>query len=263
MKTILSLFLTSNLADRDAKSSIFAKKKSFLYAITLLCSIMKINTFEFEDKFQQWKLSKTRFEKLILLVGASGVGKTRTLEAIHALKIIAKGESLNGLAWKVNFSTIKGNIFEWEGEFESIPLDDLYDLRKNKSTPKILFEKIYKENKLLVDRQKDRTVLEEQETIKLKREKSLLNLLGEDFINEMKSEIEKIRLDDFQKEAFKINSSHIEYLAKEYNTLKKIRQSDLDIRLKMSITCIKEQKTFLEIKDRFIELFPQVEDVKN
>lgn len=228
---------------------------------------MKINTFEFEDKSRQWRLSKTNFERLTLLVGASGVGKTQILRAIHALKEISTGESMNGVSWKVDFNTIKGENYYWEGEFEEKELS-VFDLGEDDSvekTSKIVYEKIHRNNELLVDRQKDKIVFRGTETIKLTREKSLLNHLEEDFINEMKEEIGKIQLSDHSdslKEPFKINLFNANSLARRYNTLNKIRQSDLDIRVKLFLAYKSEKKTFSKIRDRFIDIFPQVEDVK-
>ncbi len=228
---------------------------------------MKINTFEFKDKSRQWRLSETSFEKLTLLVGASGVGKTQILRAIHALKEISEGESINGISWRVNFNTVSGNTFQWEGEFEEkeIPVFDSDEDESVEKISKIIFEKIYKNDELLVDRRKDRIVFKGSETIKLTREKSLLNHLEEDFVNEMKEEIGKIKLSDHSdslKEPFKINLFNANNLAKKFNTLKKIRQADLDIRVKLFLAFKSERKTFSKIKERFIDIFPHVEDIK-
>ena len=228
---------------------------------------MKINTFEFEDKSRQWKLAKTSFERLTLLVGASGVGKTQILRAIYALKEISKGESINGIAWKVDFFTSGGSDYHWEGEFEEKenPAYDLSDDDSVDKTSKIIYENIYKNGELLVSREKDKIVFRGSETIKLTREKSLLSHLEEDFINEMKSEISKIHLSDqsdSQKEPFRINLFNANSLAKKYNTIEKIRESDLDIRVKLFLAYKSEKRTFANIKDRFIDIFPQVEDIK-
>ena len=40
----------------------------------------------------------------------------------------------------------------------------------------------------------------------------------------------------------------------------KIRQSELDIRVKLYLTQQIEKRTFEKIKDRFIDIFPQIED---
>lgn len=228
---------------------------------------MKITTFEFEDKLRQWKLAKTSFDRLTLLVGASGVGKTQTLRAIHALKEISKGESINGIKWNVVFTATNGDIFEWQGEFEEkeISIFDINEDEAGEKTPKIIFEKILKNNELQVDRNKSKIVFRGSETIKLTREKSLLSHLEEDFINEMKDEIAKIHLSDHsdsQKEPFKINLFNANKLSKKYNNLKAIRQSELDIRVKLYLAQHVEKRTFNKIKDRFIDIFPQVEGLK-
>jgi len=209
---------------------------------------MKINTFEFNDKSRQWRLSETSFEKLTLLVGASGVGKTEMLRAIHVLKEISKGASINGVIWKVDFDTINGDNYIWEGKFEEkeIPVFEIEEDESVEKTPKIVFEKIFKNNELLVDRQIDKIVFKGEE-------------------KDMKEEIGKIQLSDHlgsQEKIFKINFFYASNLLKKYNTLKKIRQSDLDIRVKIFLAYKVEKKTFSRIKDRFIDIFPQVEDMK-
>ena len=43
---------------------------------------MKINNFNFRNNSQNWHLENTYLDNLNLLVGASGVGKTRILKAL-------------------------------------------------------------------------------------------------------------------------------------------------------------------------------------
>ena len=81
---------------------------------------MKILNLTYEDKALKWSLEKANFEKLTLLVGASGVGKTQILQSIYALKKIANGASLNGVKWDIDFQTLDGKSFSWKGEFENI-----------------------------------------------------------------------------------------------------------------------------------------------
>ena len=50
--------------------------------------------------------------------------------------------------------------------------------------------------------------------------------------------------------------------AKKYDTLSKIQESDVDTDLKLFFASKADQKTFNIIKERFIDIFPQVEDVK-
>ena len=80
---------------------------------------MRINKFIYTDKTLEWSLDGIVFDRLTLLVGASGVGKTQILKAILALKHIAAGDSISGVKWTVDFETVTGQNFIWEGEFEN------------------------------------------------------------------------------------------------------------------------------------------------
>ena len=120
---------------------------------------MTISDFKFEDKSLDWRLEHLALSKLTLLVGASGVGKTQILRALMALKQIAGGASINGITWKIEFNTLDGQKYIWEGEFENKGVaifsniedeDDDDDNKKYK--PKIQYEKVYLDDKLIIDR---------------------------------------------------------------------------------------------------------------
>ena len=55
-----------------------------------------------------WTLEKTDFLNLTLLVGGSGVGKTKIEESIKVLKAIAEGsaeeDEINGFNWTLEFT---------------------------------------------------------------------------------------------------------------------------------------------------------------
>lgn len=81
---------------------------------------MKIKKLEYYDDEYQWQLEPVDFlQNLNLLVGVSGVGKTRILGAINSLKKIANGASLNGVRWNVCFLTSDDCEYHWSGEFET------------------------------------------------------------------------------------------------------------------------------------------------
>ena len=67
------------------------------------------------------------------------------LKAILALKHIAAGDSISGVKWTVDFETVTGQNFIWEGEFENKGLQPFVEeddeMKKNK--PKILKEKLH------------------------------------------------------------------------------------------------------------------------
>lgn len=81
---------------------------------------MQIKKLEYYDDEYKWKLAEVDFlPNLNLLVGVSGVGKTRILRAIYSLKSIANGASLNGVKWNVFFIADNNLEYTWSGEFET------------------------------------------------------------------------------------------------------------------------------------------------
>ena len=117
---------------------------------------MKILQFKFEDKSLEWRLEQLTFNKLTLLVGASGVGKTQILRALMNLKQIADGSSVNGVNWYIEFKTLSEQIYIWQGEFEnkdtSIFSNFEGDEETKKNEPKILSEKFYLNNEMIIER---------------------------------------------------------------------------------------------------------------
>ena len=79
---------------------------------------MKILELAYEDKATGWKLNPVQFSDLNLLVGVSGVGKTKILKAILKIKAIAKGFHYRGVKWSIRFLTIDQVEYQWEGEFD-------------------------------------------------------------------------------------------------------------------------------------------------
>lgn len=121
---------------------------------------MTISEFKFEDNSLDWRLEQFPLSKLTLLVGASGVGKTQILRALMALKQIAGGSSINGISWKIEFQTLTNQNYIWEGEFENKGIEIFSDLddedgddnKKNK--PRIIFEKLFLDNELVIEETK-------------------------------------------------------------------------------------------------------------
>ncbi|ARV13354.1 hypothetical protein BTO09_13835 [Gilvibacter sp. SZ-19] len=232
---------------------------------------MVISNFSFEEKSLNWKLQELHLNKLTLLVGASGVGKTQILNSINNLKSIADGESLNGVKWSVTFKTINDLVYNWEGEFENKGIsvlinDDDEDDKKNKS--KIQYEKLYLNGDLIVSRENESIVFLGEPTIKLSQQQSIVSLLKEeDKVKPAYEGIKKIRYSDQSNSAsaargFRFSFLNASKYSKKYDTLSKIQESDLDTDLKLYFVFNADPSTFELIKERFIDIFPQVEDVK-
>jgi len=233
---------------------------------------MKINSIKFEDKSRGWVLEKLELNKLTLLVGASGVGKTQILRAIMALTEIGSGKSINGVKWYLDFQTIDDRKYIWEGEFEvkdtSIFFMDEDDDEKQKDKPKILFEKLFVDGKQIIDRTADKIIFEGKETIKLSQFESVISLLkAEGLIEPANSGLNKLSFSDQSNSMqasgmFKVTMLNANKLAKKYNTKINIQESDLDITLKLFLISKADKKLFNTIKERFIDIFPQVADLK-
>lgn len=144
---------------------------------------MKFKSISATDKISGWNVKNIQFNPMLtLLVGASGVGKTRILNFINALCQIAQGKSFNGIAWKVEFEQ-DGHDYVWEGEFEAKQNNDKFipDLKENKLT---LVEEFISDNgKIIVSRTDGSFAYKDTEMVKLDDTKSAVELLkGEDTI---------------------------------------------------------------------------------
>ena len=141
---------------------------------------MKFKSISAKDKISGWNVENIQFNPMLtLLVGASGVGKTRMLSLINGLCQIAQGKSFNGIAWKVEFEQ-KGHEYIWEGEFERIdePSITIPDLKEKKIA--LVSEHILDNGETIVLREKDKFTYKGQELIKLDNSKSAIELLKEE-----------------------------------------------------------------------------------
>lgn len=144
---------------------------------------MKFKSISVTDKISGWNVENIQFNPMLtLLVGASGVGKTRILNLINGLCQIAQGKSFNGIAWKVEFEQ-DGHDYVWEGEFEARQNTDKFipDLKENKL---ILVEEFISDNgKTIVSRTNGSFAYKDTEMVKLDDTKSAVELLkGENSI---------------------------------------------------------------------------------
>lgn len=228
---------------------------------------MRIEKLEYEDKELEWKLDPIYFSNLTLLVGVSGVGKTQILQAIMSLKRIASGASLNGLKWSIIFTTKDNFRYQWQGEFETKEIiDEIFDEDDEKRF-KILNEKLYRDDELIVNRVHSDIIFQNQSTPKLSPYKSVLDILSqEEVISPAHDAFSKIIRSDPSISMPRLNVSVLfvkfDNLVKKYESLEAIQESDLDTHVKLALVYKNVPKVFDKIKERFINTFPQVEDIK-
>jgi energy-coupling factor transporter ATP-binding protein EcfA2 len=144
---------------------------------------MKKSSFNFRNNSQNWHLEKTYFENLNLLVGASGVGKTRILNALYLICNVAQGEvqMLENVEGSIDFSHF-GQKYRWNLKALN-PTETTFSSEQNH--PEIVEEKLIKlaednEPIEIFHRTKTESTLNKSQIPKLKRTESAITLLAEE-----------------------------------------------------------------------------------
>ena len=189
-----------------------------------------------------------------------------------ALKSIAEGSSINGISWRITFSTLEEQNYIWEGEFENKGIEIFVETNattnNKKSKPRIKVEKLYLNNKLIIDRNENEILFLGHPTIKLNQQQSIINLLKEEEkITPAYHAIRKLDFIDHSNsvriaQRFDFSFLNANILSKKYNTIKKIQESEFETPLKLYFVQNVDKKVFNIIKQRFSDIFPQVEDIK-
>jgi ABC-type dipeptide/oligopeptide/nickel transport system ATPase component len=229
---------------------------------------MKINQVIYYDKELEWQYEPIHFSKLNLLVGISGVGKTQILKSILSLREIAKGGSLNGVKWNIDFS-IENTNYNWQGEFETTihksVASIIDDDESDKPKYRIINEYLSLDDRVIVERNKNQINFNGTKLPKLSPYQSLIEILGEeDDIAPVKNGFDKIIYSD-QSEGDSINGFYpIIYasLKQERFSLEHLQMSHLPIPIKLAYSYNNIPEIFNKIKAQFIQIFPQVEDIK-
>jgi len=102
---------------------------------------MKIKSFKFDDLKENWHLKETFFDDFNLLVGVSGVGKTKILQALDLVRDVARDNDyrLDGIEWTIRFTHFKQ---EYEWTLKSALTDDEKTIFLPKTSTEIIYEKI-------------------------------------------------------------------------------------------------------------------------
>lgn len=232
---------------------------------------MRITTLTYTNKATGWDLKTTHFDQLTLLVGASGVGKTRILRAILDIKKIARGSSINGVKWNIEFISTASNSFSWEGEFENkgTLAETIFDTddTDEKEKPKIERERLSINGNIIIDRDADGILFNGAKTVKLSQSESVVSLLKEEEqISEAHKEFDRVIFDDnvgnvaaIRRLAF---DEEIDEKLERYRTIESIRDANEGIKLKLYFAYKNCRTAFESVAQAFIDVFPYVEEVK-
>ena len=233
---------------------------------------MKIISLQLKNHFLGWDFDEIKFSSnLTLLVGISGAGKTQILRGIIDLKRIANGKAINGLEWKIIFSTVNGTEFIWEGGFDTVETNELnFDYPEQEKPdenekPSFIYEKLISKDQVLFERNKEEIKFKNSQIPKLSSHQSMIFLLKEEsVIKEAFDALKKIEYRDHTINGVRLKSlrQSLHSLKNKYQTLESIVNSDEDIRTKLYLTYENKLDVFETIKSRFSEVFQRIEDVK-
>lgn len=233
---------------------------------------MKIKSINLKEHLTGWEIKSIEFDKLSLLVGISGVGKTKILQSILNLRNIALGQTgVSGLEWELHFK-IDTDDFIWRGKFKNDVssfnevVSNLYSNPNEMYGNKPIFESesLLKNNILIFDRKEERALFNGKEVPKVSSSNSLLNIFSsEEIISEVVNAFRYIYLIDSRVESsFLIPLSMSSSNDSNYQSIEDVRKLNTPVLNKLYLVSKYFKNEFEKIKEEFIETFEQVEDIR-
>lgn len=231
---------------------------------------MKITKFSFDSNHTGWKLVDTDFHPhLNLLVGASGVGKTKILNALKTAISTAKGTRFNVLfdtKWQLNFDLDNDTHCEWSIEFAAKNGD-----KNGSEMPLIANESLVINKETIFKRDKNATYFKGKPTLNLNREESLINVLQDEtpvndihtaFVNHSDTLTSVRHFNNDYNQLAEFFTKTLGELAANYTNIEDIRNSNQQIWTKLASLYLVDIQAFSQLKSIFIDVFPSVKDIK-
>lgn len=232
---------------------------------------MKIESFKFSNNKENWHIQEVKFEDLNLLVGGSGVGKTRILKALELICDVAIGRNrnLDDLEWSINFSHLVRN-YRWELKSSSTKKEEIsLNVNESKQT-EIVYEKLVRydddsELEILFRNDSD-SKFNNEKLPKLKKTESAITLLSEeDLIIPVGKAFKRLIFNFETRQNFRIaypsDPSQIPIKNDEIQNLKEYFANFPPV-VKVFYLQKFFPDVFNEIKEYYIDIFSEVNNVK-
>lgn len=232
---------------------------------------MKIQNFRFSDYKQNLHIEEVTFDDLNLLVGASGVGKTRILRALDLIFDVAKGRNrkLNDLEWSIKF-VHSNQKYKWDLKSSSSAKDALLS---ESEQFEIIFERLIRYEGELEIEIFHRTITDSKlnnvKLPKLKRTESAINLLSEEEqILPVSQAFKRFIFNETPQNitiSISLDPDNISF-ENETNEMRFYRFKEESVEAPTVFKAFLLQKffpdTFSEIKDYYIDIFPSVKNIR-
>ncbi len=145
---------------------------------------MRIKTLQFAERTTGWRLEETQLDAVNLLVGVSGVGKTKILDALRRVCWLAcqTPGDLGEEAWAIAFEH-RGEAYRWEGATTIGAFAIGLRLPPGSGPPPTLqfsHETLFKGGEELVARKGDSLLFRDQRISGLSRYESVISAFRED-----------------------------------------------------------------------------------
>jgi Fe-S cluster assembly ATPase SufC len=235
---------------------------------------MRIEKLYYRNHVTGWELAPMEFGDVNLLVGVSGVGKTKILEVILALKEIIFGidwqkQFLNGVEWDITFYTAPDQKYRWSGKSNPVNYydhtidefgEDTYSSTGN--LPRLKVEKIYLNGNCIAHREDGIIKFESKDMPKLSPSESLIKIFqAEDKIIPIVNGFRLVVVSQTQNPEKWTDSIYTHHEIHDMS-LSDIRRTNNTLVDRLGLLWINKREMFNRIKSNFIEIFPQIEDLK-
>jgi hypothetical protein len=238
---------------------------------------MRIESLEFTDASENWKLSATTFcTDLTLFVGPSAVDKWQLLAAIDTLARFARGEmpeTMWGVGWKMHF-TVDGRNCQWVGKVsgrrfsfrQAFRPDSLLKLlprgmHRNLS-PTVLHEVLIVDGREVFGLRDNTFRLRGQTLRGVSPSRSALNITRQDAeVPAIRDHFSRILFGEEAADTFAALGKRLQDLCKDYPTISAVRNSRLPTYHKLATVHEIAPAFFAKIVQSVRERFPQIADI--
>jgi hypothetical protein len=237
---------------------------------------MGIHRYEFEGYRPPWRLEPVVFSHLSLLVGASGVGKTRTLASLAAVCGAGRGRAtgLHACRWRIEVQTERGRL-TWTADTEGpastrsfstrISTDDDagIELHGEQRDPPVFVQEVIEDEdgRRLVDRDVDGIrLLGSDKPIRMKGKESVVSLLQEeDVVAPLYQALGKVHRSRAASWSYiPFDHARMKRVADEVASVEALQEAALPMGQKAYVLRSKFAADFGQVVEAYREIFPTV-----